>query len=185
MTVYVDDARHPLGRMIMCHLLGDDVEELHAMAEKLGVDRHFQADHYDVCLQNRRKAIARGAKEITQREAVKIRKAFREIQRRWRDGIWAERNRLNLRLCAGDGSIVDEWIIVRQPGCAPQKKRPGAEGDGSAEAMLRALFECCPAETQLTLVRLTWSHDLWVDDGRAYLNELEAWAPPRRRKKST
>ena len=65
MTVYVDQPRHRLGRMVMCHMAADTLEELHAMAVTLGVAKHFQnkpgAPHYDICKANRTRAIALGA----------------------------------------------------------------------------------------------------------------------------
>lgn len=74
MAVYVDDMRAPLGRMIMCHMLADTEAELHKMAADIGVARKwFQGDHYDIALSKRRLAVRLGAKEITQREAVRIR----------------------------------------------------------------------------------------------------------------
>lgn len=43
MTVYVDAAVHPYGRMLMCHMVAPDLGALFAMAERIGVDRrHFQ-----------------------------------------------------------------------------------------------------------------------------------------------
>lgn len=79
MTVYVDDARRPFGRMICCHMLADTPTELHAMADRIGSRRAwFQGDHYDIPLFRRARAIAAGAVEITQRQAVLVRRRWRE-----------------------------------------------------------------------------------------------------------
>lgn len=88
MTVYVDDMyKSPmgqLGRMKMSHMIADTVDELHEMADKIGVARkHYQGPpvtinpHYDICHSKRASAIWHGAKEITMREAVDIIKAQR------------------------------------------------------------------------------------------------------------
>ena len=74
MTVYVDSPRHRLGRMMMCHMVADTLEELHAMAVRLGVHKHFQdkagAPHYDICKANRARAIAFGAVEVSSRQLI-------------------------------------------------------------------------------------------------------------------
>lgn len=73
MTVYVDNMRARYGRMIMCHMVADTHEELHDMAARIGVARKwFQRNHYDICLKMRAKAVALGAKEIDQRETLRI-----------------------------------------------------------------------------------------------------------------
>ena len=73
MTVYVDDMRARYGRMIMCHMIADDEDELHAMADRIGVARRwYQGDHYDICLNKRAKAITLGAVEITRRQCAAI-----------------------------------------------------------------------------------------------------------------
>ena len=69
MTVYVDQANLPYGRMIMCHMVATDLEELHQMADKIGVSRrHFQKHrfhpHYDICLAKKKLAIQFGAVEL-------------------------------------------------------------------------------------------------------------------------
>ena len=78
MSVYVDDAYLPYGRMKMCHMMADDLTELHDMARKLGLKRlWFQQEnypHYDIGKGKRILAVSLGAKEITSREMVK---AFR------------------------------------------------------------------------------------------------------------
>ncbi len=78
MTVYVDDMRAPLGRMVMCHMMADSSDELHAMARSIGVKRRWcqnsgtWREHYDICLSKRGMAVESGAVEITRREAAKM-----------------------------------------------------------------------------------------------------------------
>lgn len=79
----VDDMyRHPmgrLGRMRMSHMMADTAEELHAMADRIGVARrHFQGDHYDVCMEKRAIAISLGAVAVTMRELARWRMAKRQ-----------------------------------------------------------------------------------------------------------
>ncbi|MEA9708305.1 DUF4031 domain-containing protein [Xanthomonas campestris] len=70
MAVYVDDAVHLWRDQRWAHLLGDTLEELHAMAARLGIPRRaFQnklsGAHYDVPAPLRTEAIALGAIAIS------------------------------------------------------------------------------------------------------------------------
>lgn len=74
MGVYVDDAVHGYGRMLMCHMIADTAEELHRMAERIGIARrHYQSPakvsfpHYDICKSKRAEALKAGAVEIDRR----------------------------------------------------------------------------------------------------------------------
>lgn len=68
MTVYVDDVRHGFGRMVMCHMWADTLDELLAMADRIGVQRKWLQQppkaswvHFDVSLAKKRQALAAGA----------------------------------------------------------------------------------------------------------------------------
>lgn len=68
MTVYVDDVAHPFGRMLMCHMWADTLEELIAMADMIGVSRRWLQQppkaswvHFDVSLGKKATAIRLGA----------------------------------------------------------------------------------------------------------------------------
>lgn len=70
MTVYVDDMRAPFGRMKMCHLWADTLDELLAMADRIGVARKWLQcppcaswTHFDVALSKRALAVRCGAVE--------------------------------------------------------------------------------------------------------------------------
>lgn len=89
MAVYVDDMyKYPMGkfrRMKMSHMIADTDDELHSMADKIGVARKwFQGDHYDIAMIKRELAIKLGAQSITWRElgrkAAETRKA-RAVER--------------------------------------------------------------------------------------------------------
>lgn len=76
MTVYVDDMKARFGRLVMCHMLADTDDELHAMADRIGVARRWwqspektSGSHYDIALSKRELAVAAGAVEITWRQA--------------------------------------------------------------------------------------------------------------------
>lgn len=64
MTVYVDDMRAQYRRMVMCHMLADTDDELHAMAARIGVARKWwqspektSGSHYDIALSKRALAV--------------------------------------------------------------------------------------------------------------------------------
>lgn len=78
MAVYVDAAVWPFGRMVMCHMLADSLEELHDMAGKLGLKRKWfqhkpgNTPHYDLSKSVRAKAVALGAVEIDRKKTAQL-----------------------------------------------------------------------------------------------------------------
>lgn len=103
MTVYVDDMRARVGPMVMCHMLADTDDELHAMADRIGVDRRWHnkppkasTSHYDISLAKRAIAVAAGAVEITRREAAAM---------AWRRRVEGE---------LGRPSEAREWAAMRR-----------------------------------------------------------------------
>lgn len=76
MSVYVDDVRHQFGRMVMCHMWADSLDELLQMADWIGVQRKWIQGHealsagkarlaswvhFDVSLGAKERALAAGA----------------------------------------------------------------------------------------------------------------------------
>jgi hypothetical protein len=83
-TVYVDDMYTvPMGqfrRMKMSHMMADTEAELHAMADRIGLQRKwYQGDHYDIAINTRKKAVQAGAVEISMRQMA----AYSALQRRF------------------------------------------------------------------------------------------------------
>lgn len=78
MAVYVDKAFIPYGRMVMCHMVADTLEELHTMAQKIGVRRKWfqnhnpRRPHYDICQSKRDLALKYGAIEVDPKALVEI-----------------------------------------------------------------------------------------------------------------
>ena len=78
MSVYVDNMRSRVGRLVLCHMMADTTEELHAMADRIGMKRHWcqyegtDREHYDVSLAKRALALRYGAVEITPKDMVRI-----------------------------------------------------------------------------------------------------------------
>lgn len=83
MTVYVDAPINPFGRMLMCHMVADTDDELHRMADQIGVSRkwHQKAgtpqSHYDICKSKRALAVNCGAVEIGRKELASLIKSKR------------------------------------------------------------------------------------------------------------
>lgn len=88
MPVYVDNMRadyqpaHRPGRKyVMSHMIADTLDELHRMADKIGVAKKwFQGDHYDICQSKKALAIQHGAIEVDMREIVAVRKRLRSTE---------------------------------------------------------------------------------------------------------
>ena len=78
MAVYIDKTRNSFGRMVMCHMLADSLDELHAMASKIGLKREWfqpkSTPHYDVSLTKRKQALEQGAQEIDRAQVVALTK---------------------------------------------------------------------------------------------------------------
>lgn len=85
MAVYVDAPIHRYGRMLMCHMLADTLEELHAMADRIGIQRKwFQSagryPHYDICKAKRALAVEAGAVEVDREQLVALLRRLRPPQ---------------------------------------------------------------------------------------------------------
>ena len=68
MPVYVDDVVHNYGRMKMCHMWADSMDELYAMVDIIGVNRRWLQQppkaswvHFDICISKKKLAIQNGA----------------------------------------------------------------------------------------------------------------------------
>jgi hypothetical protein len=82
MAVYVDDANVPFGRMIMCHMVADTLDELNSMADVIGVNRKWFQDHpkhphYDISRMKKALALQNGAIEVTSKELITIIKGIK------------------------------------------------------------------------------------------------------------
>lgn len=77
MSVYVDREQNQYGRMKMCHMFADSLDELHAMANKIGIqEKWFQNKkhpHYDICQSKKKLAIKHGAIEINIKDFLRRR----------------------------------------------------------------------------------------------------------------
>jgi len=87
MTVYVDDAIWDWQGRKWCHLLADDIDELHLFAARLGLHRlsyqgppKTSAPHYDLTAYERRRAIALGAKVCDRATIVAVYRRVRAQQ---------------------------------------------------------------------------------------------------------
>jgi hypothetical protein len=104
MVVYVDQAMWAWQGLKWCHLLADDLDDLHRFAASLGIKRtSFQAapkssvPHYDLTAYERKQAIARGAVPCTRTEIVIIARRRGSAQRNL-TRIEAEKGQLETRL---------------------------------------------------------------------------------------
>ena len=84
MAVYVDAAIWRWQGLNWCHLLADDIDELHRFAAGLGVKRtsyqgppRTASPHYDLTSFERRRAIARGAVECSREDIVLVLRRLR------------------------------------------------------------------------------------------------------------
>jgi DNA/RNA endonuclease G (NUC1) len=91
MSVYVDTAITPFGRMLMCHMVADSHTELMEMAAKLDLKSKWlqhentYKEHFDICLSKRTQAINLGAVVINRRQLASFlarkRKVYDALQK--------------------------------------------------------------------------------------------------------
>jgi hypothetical protein len=79
MAVHVDDACWPWQGRKWCHLLADDIDELHRFAARLGIHRlsyqgppRTNVPHYDLTAFERKRAIALGARACSREQIVAV-----------------------------------------------------------------------------------------------------------------
>ncbi len=72
-------------------------------------------------------------------------------------------------LADSHGAVKDYFIVIHEPGRIPDLKKPPHPSREGAERMLAELLHYRPT-ARLTLARLTWNDDLWIDDGHETLS---------------
>ena len=79
MSVFIDKAENALGRMKLCHMLADSLDELMVMADRIGVDRKWyqgfdkaSCPHFDIAKSKRASAVQNGAIEVDRRQLAAI-----------------------------------------------------------------------------------------------------------------
>ncbi|MFZ1812846.1 MAG: DUF4031 domain-containing protein [Rhizobiaceae bacterium] len=84
MTVYVDEAIWNWQGRKWCHLMADDLDELHRFARQIGIHPlsyqgppKTSAPHYDITAFERNRAIRMGAVAVGRREIVEV---FRRVR---------------------------------------------------------------------------------------------------------
>jgi hypothetical protein len=80
--VYVDPPTNAYGRMMLCHMMSPDLDALHAMADRIRVQRRWFQDprtmrgvsrpHYDICKSKRALALTCGAVEADRYQMAAI-----------------------------------------------------------------------------------------------------------------
>lgn len=82
--IYIGTREYKYGRMIMSHMVSDDITELHAFTKHIGIsEKHFQnknnKPHYDISKSYKSKALKMfGVKEVDDREIINILKKLNE-----------------------------------------------------------------------------------------------------------
>jgi hypothetical protein len=102
MTVYVDDVRHRFGSMIMCHMWADSLDELMAMADRIGVARKWIQGHPTLSIGKAREAswihfdIAASKKALAIRHGAVLTDKFGPVEHTAR-----------LNIASGDADLVE------------------------------------------------------------------------------
>lgn len=116
MTVYVDDMKACYGRMKMCHMVADSDDELHAMADLIGVARRWwqspentSGSHYDIALSKRALALAGGATPITLRQCAAM-----NMRRRISGAL-------------GDPAFAVDWLRQYMAARRPTQSQPSTD----------------------------------------------------------
>ena len=82
MAVYVDRCRYPYKGMVMCHMLADTLDELHAMAGQVGMKPEWfqpgSTPHYDLNEEGRDRAIQLGAIPVDRKGLVAVIRRLRQ-----------------------------------------------------------------------------------------------------------
>jgi len=126
MSVYVDAAVHAWRGRMWCHLFSPDIDELHAFARRLGLQRTWFQDptampkvswpHYDTVDARRTRAIAMGAVPLDRHRTSVM---SRVVLDRWRGTAGTDRAldplSMHRRLNSPRLPDLEEWLLSLHP----------------------------------------------------------------------
>ena len=75
--VYIGTRKYKYGRWVLSHMVADNLEDLHSMANAVGLQRKWfqdkpQKPHYDICQIRKELAIRYGARLVNDREIINV-----------------------------------------------------------------------------------------------------------------